>query len=138
MQESPGIREAMARYWASMSAGAPDGADGIITAGEPAVVVGTGPGEGRDGPANWRQGVRDTIEQLPGLRIEPGPSPRAYEENGVGWLVDEPVWVLPGDFRIPTRVTTVWHQESGEWRAVHLHLSVGVPDDLLGQVVGAG
>jgi hypothetical protein len=33
----------MAAYWEAMSAGTPDGADGIITAGRPAVVVARGP-----------------------------------------------------------------------------------------------
>lgn len=135
MQESQGIRDAMAAYWAAISSGDGAGADDIITSGDPAVVVGTGPGEGRDGPDAWRQGVRDTVEQLPGVQIEMGPGPRAYEENGVGWLTDEPIWALPDGTRIPTRVTTVWHQEHGAWRAVHLHLSVGVPDELLGQVI---
>ena len=136
MDESPGIVAAMGRYWEAMSAGAKDDADGIITAADPAVVVGTGPGEGREGPEAWRQGFRDTIEQMPGVRVEVGRAPRAYEENGVGWLTDEPTWVLPDGTRLPTRVTTVWHQEDGAWRIVHLHLSVGVPDEMLGAVLG--
>ncbi len=134
MQESQGIRDAMARYWAAISSGDGAGADDIITANDPAVVVGTGPGEGRDGPDAWRQGVRDTVEQLPGVTIEPGSNPRAYEENGVGWLTDEPTWVLPDGTGLRTRVTTVWHVEGDGWRVVHLHLSVGVPDEMLPEV----
>lgn len=137
MEESQGIKDAMARYWAAISSGDGAGADDIITAEEPAVVVGTAPGEGRDGPDAWRQGVRDIVEQLPGVKVEPGASPRAYEENGVGWLTDEPTWVLPDGTRVPTRVTTVWRQEGGGWQIVHLHLSVGVPDEMLGQVTSA-
>jgi ketosteroid isomerase-like protein len=136
MKESRDIAEAMAGYWRAMSAGTLDGADDIISSNDAALVVGTGPGEGREGPAAWRQGFRDTIEQMPGVQVEPGPSPRAYEENGAGWLVDEPTWVLPGGFRIPTRVTTVWRQEDGAWRVIHLHLSIGVPDEMIGKVAG--
>lgn len=135
MEESRGIKDAMARYWASFGADDAE-ADAIITTTDPAIVIGTGPGEGREGPAAWRQGVRDTAEQMPGVRIEMGANPRAYERNGVGWLCDEPTWVLPDASRIPTRVTTVWSQDGGDWRIVHLHLSVGVPDEMLGSVIG--
>ena len=71
------------------------------------MVIGTGPGEGRDGPADWRQGFRDTIEQLPGLRIEAGLRARRRRRR-----------------------------DDGGWRAVHLHLSIGVPDEMLGAVIG--
>ena len=137
MQESPAIKDAMARSWKSMSAGDATAAAELITASAPAIVVGTGPGEGRDGADAWRQGVKDTIEGMPGVGIEPGPNPRAYEENGVGWLTDEPTWILPDGTRISTRVTTVWRKEEGAWRAVHLNLSVGVPDEKLGEIAGS-
>ena len=96
--------------------------------------MGTAPGEGRDELDVWRQGIRDIVEQLPVVKVERGASPRACEENGVGWLTDGPTWVVPDGSRIPTRVTTVWRQEGDRWRIVHLHLSVGVPDEMLGQV----
>ena len=28
-----------------------------------------------------------------------------------------------------TRLTTVIHQEDGRWKLVHMHVSVGVPDE---------
>ena len=138
MKESTEVKDAMARYWAGLGAADPAVGDTLITSTDPAIVVGTGPGEGRDGSDAWRQGYRDTIEQLAGLVIEPGPAPRAFEESGVGWLTDEPTWVMADGTRVPTRVTTVWHQEDGDWRVVHLHLSIGVPDELLGDVIAGG
>lgn len=136
MEDSQGIREAMLRYWEGLSTARPEIADQVIADTDPAVVIGTGPGEGREGPAAWRQGVRDTIEQIPGVRIEAGSGMRAWEHGDAGFLIDEPAWVMPDGSRIPTRATTVWARQDGDWRIVHLHLSVGVPDELLAQVIG--
>ena len=38
---------------------------------------------------------------------------------------------LPNGAAITLRATTVCHQEGGQWRAVHTHQSIGVPDDLV-------
>jgi hypothetical protein len=43
--------------------------------------------------------------------------------------LDKPSFVLPNGARLPTRLTAVLHQEEGEWKVVHLHFSVGVPDE---------
>jgi SnoaL-like domain len=47
----------------------------------------------------------------------------------VGFATDEPRFVLPDGQFLPTRLTGVLHQEGGEWKVVHLHFSVGVPDE---------
>ena len=45
----------------------------------------------------------------------------------MGWVADRPGCAASGT--ISTRLTGVVHQEEGEWRLVHIHLSVGVPDE---------
>lgn len=47
----------------------------------------------------------------------------------VGYATDTPRFVLPDGSFIPTRLTGVLHQEAGAWKVVHLHFSVGVPDE---------
>jgi hypothetical protein len=47
----------------------------------------------------------------------------------VGFAVDEPRFVLPDGRYLPTRLTGVLHQQDSEWKIVHLHFSVGVPDE---------
>jgi hypothetical protein len=47
----------------------------------------------------------------------------------VGWVVDEPVLLMPGAARIKTRVTAAPRWEDDRWKVVHAHFSVGVPDD---------
>jgi hypothetical protein len=58
-----------------------------------------------------------------------GDDPCGYKEGAVGWGRDTPRFVLPDGRYLPTRLTAVLHQEDGEWNIVHLHFSVGVPDE---------
>jgi hypothetical protein len=43
--------------------------------------------------------------------------------------VDEPRFVLPDGSAYRTRLTAVVHREDGRWKIVHMHWSVGVPDE---------
>ena len=136
MQESAEVRGAMLRYYEAAGTADFDTAERLVTRRSPALVVGTGPGEGHDRREAWVAGFRSQVEALPGLRIEPGAGPRAYAEGPVGWFFDEPTWVLPDGTRIPTRWTSVLHEEDGDWRIVHMHVSLGVPDEKMGDVLG--
>jgi ketosteroid isomerase-like protein len=62
------------------------------------------------------------------LRLEAGEDPRGYEEGSMGWVADRPRLAMP-DGTISTRLTGVLRREEGEWRLVHIHLSVSVPDE---------
>jgi hypothetical protein len=63
-----------------------------------------------------------------GLRLEAGEEPYCYEEGSMGWVADRPRAVLADGNAISTRLTGVVRQE-GQWRLVHIHISVGVPDE---------
>ena len=38
-------------------------------------------------------------------------------------------FLFPDGSLMQTRLTAVMHQEDGRWKLVHMHLSVGVPDE---------
>ena len=61
--------------------------------------------------------------------FEAGEDPAGYEEGSLGWFVDEPTFFFPDGSSMDTRLTAVMHQEEGRWKLVHMHLSVGVPDE---------
>jgi ketosteroid isomerase-like protein len=63
------------------------------------------------------------------LGVEGGPGPRGYAEGNVGFAVDQPRFVLPDGRFVATRLTAVLCQEGERWKIVHLHFSVGVPDE---------
>jgi hypothetical protein len=92
-------------------------------------VIGSGPGEGHDDRDDWIATYRRMMEgEMAGTRLE-GRDPRAYEEGALGWGVDEPQFVFPDGSRLPTRLSAVLRHEDGQWKVVHLHFSVGVPDE---------
>ena len=38
-------------------------------------------------------------------------------------------FLFPDGSLMQTRLTVVMHQEEGRWKLVHMHVSVGVPDE---------
>ncbi len=63
-----------------------------------------------------------------GTRLE-GTDPRGWAEGSLGFGVDKAAFVRPDGSRLPTRLTGVLREENGEWKVVHLHFSVGAPDN---------
>jgi hypothetical protein len=63
-----------------------------------------------------------------GVRIQAGES-AGYEERSMGWVVDEPMFFFPDGSAMQTRLTAILHREDGAWELVHMHVSVGVPEE---------
>jgi hypothetical protein len=123
MDESTDVREGMLRFYRGVSDSDIESFEDIVSK-EAVLVIGTAPGE-------WvteRERMRFGFE-AEGLRIEPGPAPIGYAEGSLGWLADEPTFVFPDGSPMKTRLTSVLRHEEGKWRLVHVHVSVGVPDD---------
>jgi SnoaL-like domain len=101
-----------------------------ITSGNDALIIGTGPQEWLEGRETWIAGYQGQIAAIPEIRMEPG-DPRGYAEGALGWVADRPTFVLPDGATIPARVTAVLRLEDGAWKFVNAHFSVGVPDEVL-------
>jgi hypothetical protein len=80
MRESTGVKEAVLRYYACAAAGDVEGSERLVTSSDPAVVIGTGPGEMTVGRDEWVTAFGQLVEMLPGLVIEPG----ALQDMGRG------------------------------------------------------
>ena len=128
MQESTEVRDALRTFYERFSAHDPAGFDDIIGSSPAVSVIGTGPGEGHDTRDAWVSTYAELISTM-GLTLEGGGQPRAWQEGSVGLALDEPRFVMPDGSFIPTRLTGVLHQEDGRWKVIHLHFSVGVPDE---------
>jgi ketosteroid isomerase-like protein len=127
VRESAGVREGIMRFYERFSSADADVFARGIAEGPGVSVIGTAPGEGHDDRESWIEAYRTGIAEL-GLTLR-GNDPRGYEEGTVGWGTDRPSFVLPDGRHLPTRLTAVLRLEDGEWRIVHLHFSVGVPDE---------
>ena len=129
MNESPEVGEGLLRFYERFSSGDPDAfAAGI--ADVPGVsVIGSAPGEGHSDREDWIATYRAMMAgEMKGARLE-GTAPRGWADGSLGFGVDEAAFVLPDGSRLRTRVTGVLHSDGDEWRVVHLHFSVGVPDE---------
>jgi len=140
MPESDGVRQALVRFYKAFSSGDPEQMRALIATEEEAFVVGTDPLQWEMGRDTWADSYRVQTEQMPGIAIRVGQRLAGYENGAVGWAADEPSIVLPDGTPIPVRITAVFHHEGGEWKIVTAHVSFGVPDakleELLPQLLG--
>ena len=128
MQPSAEVRDALLRFYEVFSTqDLQSGAQMIAQQAEGVLAIGTA-GEWLEGREQWIAATEALMHEMEGFRMEAGEEPHCYEEGSMGWVADRPRVVLP-DGTISTRLTGVVRQEEGEWRFVHLHLSVGVPDE---------
>jgi hypothetical protein len=136
MEESEAVRDGLLAFYERFSGGDPAAfAAGI--ADVPGVsVIGTAPGEGHAGRADWISTYETMITgEMRGTRIE-GSDPRGFSEGRLGFATDDVAFVLPDGRRLPARLTGVLREGEDGWQVVHLHFSVGVPDE--DAVVAAG
>jgi hypothetical protein len=124
VKASDDVRGAMLEFYERLSAKDVASFDRLVSDDPATLVIGTAPGE-------WvteRDRLRFGFE-AEGLAIEAGARPAGYEQRDIGWFVDEPTYTFPDGSRMRTRLTAVLLLEQGDWRIVHMHVSVGVPDD---------
>lgn len=125
MQESTEVRDALLRFYELLSKGEIAHFDDVV-ADDAAIVIGTAPGEWVTERGQMRFGF-----EAEGLRIEPGAAPVGYAEGSMGWVADEPTFFFPpdGEASMKTRLTAVHRRDGDLWKMVHMHVSVGVPDE---------
>jgi hypothetical protein len=113
----------MLRFYDRLSAGDVDSFDSLVSMDPAGLVIGTAPGE-------WvteRERMRFGFE-TEGISIKPG-NTAGFENGDSGFVVDEPTFFFPDGSGMQTRLTAVLQKEEGTWRLVHMHVSVGVPDE---------
>ena len=123
MRQSAEVRDAMLRFYDRVSASDVESFDELVSQ-EATLIIGTAPGEWVTERDRMRFGF-----EAEGVRLEAGDNPAGYEEGSLGWFVDEPSFFFPDGSAMSTRLTAILHQEDGRWKLVHMHVSVGVPDE---------
>jgi hypothetical protein len=124
MHPSPDVRATMLDFYSRISASDVASFERLVSTDPSVLVIGTAPGE-------WvteRDRLRFGFE-AEGLSITPGPAPAGFEHGSTGWFVDQPTYAFPGGAQMHTRLTALLQLEDGTWRIVHMHVSVGVPDE---------
>jgi hypothetical protein len=123
MKQSAEVRDAMLQFYDRLSASDVASFDQLVSQEPATLIIGTAPGEWVTERDRMRFGF-----ETEGVRIEAG-EPAGYEESSMGWVVDEPVFFFPDGSAMKTRLTAILRREDGTWKLVHMHVSVGVPDE---------
>jgi class 3 adenylate cyclase len=128
MHPSAELIEVNNRFTTAMISNDRDALLELISAGDPAIFIGTDLGE-------WLVGRQALIEvHLEQGRQSPGATfasrgARAWSDGNVGFVVDQ-MLVRQSGLEVGTvRVTRIFHLEGAQWRCVHEHVSFGEPNE---------
>ena len=110
-----------------VSSGNQAGINALLADDPGVILLGTAPDELIQGREEIISMVSNATER--GFRLVPG-SPLGYESGDTGWVVDRSHFSLNG-LEVNDRMTAVFTRTENGWRLVHLHHSVGIPDDQL-------
>jgi ketosteroid isomerase-like protein len=135
MPVSEDVKQAMLDFYERFSAGNVDAFAEQITEQEDALVIGTDPGQWAEGHDTWVAGYAAVMQQMPGVRLRAGDRLVAFRDGSIGWAADQALIVLPDGSEIPFRITAVFRTEGAGWKIVTAHLSLGVPDAKLTELL---
>lgn len=98
------------------------------------LAIGSDPNEWWAGYDTIARVFKAQLQEMGGIQIKAGEL-NAFVEGTVGWVADRPTVRLPKGQEMTFRGTAVFHKEDEEWKIVHLHHSIGVPNE---EAVGKG
>jgi len=125
---STGVRDGLLAFYDAFNTHDPQEFAARLSESEGVSVIGSAPGEGHEGRTAWIDAYTNGIAAA-GIKLVTGGDARGWQLGEAGFALDEPSFVLPDGSRLQTRLTAVLAREDGQWRIVHLHFSVGVPDE---------
>lgn len=96
----------------------------LISTSDHTVFIGTDPNEIYVGGAQIRAILRKQFEEVGKTKIEPG-TVLAFEDGEFGWASMQFTWTIAPGVSNSCRGTAVFCRESGDWKAVQLHASIG-------------
>ncbi len=102
--------------------------DELIARDASVVVVGTDPGEWWDGFDMVKRQWSRTRATYGANTLRPTRL-AAHSLGDVAWATDEPTFAYPGGQAGRLRLTMVFTRSGEGWRLLHLHASLGVPND---------
>ena len=135
MKSDGDISKQLARFLGTFESGDVSTVEAIVSREADVLGIGTDPDEWWPGRDNLMRAVRAQVPEMHGagmtFRTE---DERSYSEGDVGWSAAQASIVMADGSTLPTRFTSVWRREGGDWKLVNFHVSVGMSNEqLLGQ-----
>lgn len=105
-------------------------AEQVFSSSPHVLVIGTDQSEWWTGAGAIR-GMSSTAQHIhdTGAEVVPSSNPVAWELGDVGWVLDQPTLRLASGREFPFRLTSVYVREGNDWKIIHQHWSIGVPNE---------
>ncbi len=134
MQRSQELEELVSEWFAAATRGDPSSVDRLVSKSEHTLLIGSDPDERITGGAAVAEFLRGEVAGAGGNVTFSPAGTEAFEEGSVGWAITNVTITLPDGGQVAPRWSSVFHREDDEWRFVHTHASIGVPNDEIGWI----
>jgi len=128
MEQSTELRNLTLRFYKAFSSGDHSFVARLFSPRDGVLVIGTDPNEWWTGYKTISNMLKAQAGEMSGITFVEA-DPQAYSEGTVGWVADRFKFRMPDGSEIPCRLTGVFHQESGEWKIVQWHGSIGISNE---------
>ena len=124
---APDIEQALRDNVAAMVRGDLDQLDRTLSRDPSVLSIGTDASEWAEGHDNIMRLFREAAPGELGFSVGLD-DVKAFREGDIGWAISRGHFEADGK-RVLTRTTAIVRREDGEWKALHVHSSIGVPND---------
>jgi hypothetical protein len=133
MQRSESIERAARDFYGGLDGGDVKALEGLISADDGVLVIGTDPAEWWDSRAKIMRAFEAQVAEMKDFTFRPGDI-QGFEAGDTGWFADRGEIVTPDGSTIAIRLTGAAVRDGEGWRFVQLHVSVGAAnEDVVGQ-----
>lgn len=134
MEPSNEIRDIITAWFEAVTEGDPSWLDRHLS--REVLVVGTDPNEWLD----FEQAstlLKGEVQEFGTMHLQVSiERAEGFREGSVGWGIAHPTITFPNGKSFSPRWSAVFHQEGGQWKAVQIHASLGVPNEELMKSLG--
>ena len=127
MKQSAEVTGALVRYLEALGKGDVATIERMLSNQSGLRVIGTDPREWWTGHDEVIRLFKAQLQELGVFSVKID-APEGYEEGSVGWGAARFTIDLGGN-RIAARISTVFHEEGGEWKVVQSHASIGAANE---------
>jgi ketosteroid isomerase-like protein len=130
MRRSHELLDAYTHVFQDIQDGRITSANDFLSSSDEVSVIGTDPSEwwtGRENVAPILDAQFAWFRQLAATFNTS--SAEAWTDGDLGFVVDQPTVTLKDGRSVQMRATTILQKESGSWKVVHQHFSIGVPNE---------
>lgn len=134
MNRSADIEDLVVRWFAAASAGDPHLVDTAVSDGDGVSLIGSDPDEWYSGGESVAAFLRNEVINAAGSATFSPRDTVAFEAGDLGWATTRLTITMPDGAQVNPRWTAVLRRDGTAWRFVHIHASIGVPNEAAGWV----